>query len=152
MVGVAVRFQYDPTVLTCFRDQLFNNDDIFKYDLNMCQLGKTRVPCLTKRFGMVLRERRSAETLCVDGMYRTDNFNMNLYLMRSMADTSVHAKGFGDRRRASQATTFALSKYNTTRCPGHFAANRSMATNAANNSSQVISTREKADHPSQLRK
>ena len=85
-------------------------------------------------------------------MYRTDSFNMNLYLRRSMADTSVHTKGFGERRRVSQATTLVLSEYNTTRCPGDSAVNRSMATNAANNSSQAISTRGKADHPSQRRK
>ena len=84
----------------------------------------------------------------MDGMYRTDNFNMNLYLIRSMADTSVHTKGFGVQRRVSQARTFVLSEYSTTRCPGDFAANRSMATNAANNSSDAISTRGKADHPS----
>ena len=69
-----------------------------------------------------------------------------------MADTSVHTKGFGGRRRDSQATTFVLSEYNTSKWPGDSAANRSMATKAANNSSQAMSTRGKADHPSQRRK
>ena len=102
---------------------------------------------------MVLRERRSAETLWVDGVYRTESFNINLYLIRSIADTSVHTKGFGEQRRVSQATTLVLSEYSTTRCLGDSAANRSMATNAANNSSQaILSARGKADHPSQRRK
>ena len=95
-------------------DQLFANDDIFRYDLNLYKSGKTRVPCLIKRLGMVLRERRSAETLWAEGMYRTDSFSMNLYLRRSMADTRVHTKGFGERRRVSQATTLVLSENSTT--------------------------------------
>ena len=39
-------------------DQLFANDDIFRYDLNLYKSGKTRVPCRIKRLGMELRERR----------------------------------------------------------------------------------------------
>ena len=60
--------------------------------------------------------------LSVDRMYRADSFNMNLYLRRTMADTSVHPKGFGERRRVGQAASFVLSEYRTTRCPGDFLA------------------------------
>ena len=41
------------------RDQLTSKDNIFKYELTLCRLGKTRVPCLTNRCGIVLQERRS---------------------------------------------------------------------------------------------
>ena len=92
------------------RHQLTYKDNIFKYQLSRCRLGKTRVPCLTNRCGIVLQERRSAETLWAEGMYRTDGFNMNLYLRCSMADTNVHTKGLRERRRVSQAKMLVLSE------------------------------------------
>ena len=82
--------------------------------LNKSWKKKTWVASITKRIGMVLRDRRSAETLWAEGKYRTDSFSMNLYLRRSMADTRVHTKGFGERRRVSQATTLVLSENSTT--------------------------------------
>ena len=80
-------------------DQLFANDDIFRYDLNLYKSGKTRVPCRIKRLGMELRERRSAETLWVAGVCRTDSFSMNLYLRRSMANTRTHKGIWGATTR-----------------------------------------------------
>ena len=69
------------------RDQFCNNIDICNLEHKRIISGETRVPRLRKRWGIVLRDRRSAETLRDEGMYRAESFSMNLYFRRFMADT-----------------------------------------------------------------
>ena len=48
--------------------------------------------------------------LCAEEIYQAAFFNMNLHLSRSMADTSMHTYGLGERRSDNHATTFVWTK------------------------------------------
>ena len=52
--------------------------------------GFMSVPYCLKRLGIVFRDNKSAETFRADDMYLAEILSVNLYLRRSMADTSVH--------------------------------------------------------------
>ena len=63
---------------------------INKFEHKRGMFGYTRVPFFLNRAGIELRDNRSAETFLTDRMYLTEILSENLYLRRSMADTSVH--------------------------------------------------------------
>ena len=67
-------------------------------------------PRLRSHVGTRLPDKRSAVRFWVDGIKRTDNFNVSWYLICSIAATRVHMMGSGDLRVPNQPTTFELSE------------------------------------------
>ena len=97
---------------------------------------------------MVVGESCSAKMLCVDGMYCINNFSKYCYSRPFMAATNAHTKRLGGLQCETRATTLQLSEYNFSYRPGNRAAKRSTAINSANNSSDAMSSRGNAPHPS----
>ena len=68
--------------------------------------GAREEPRLCNHLGTTLRDRESAVRFRPEGMKRTESFNEWRYLILSIADTSVHTTGWGDRQDPSHETTF----------------------------------------------